>query len=251
MRAFFVWIVALAVITLGGVALLNAAGGSYQDASPAVILIAYSPLLAALIAVVVTGGFRSFLRQFTRWRVHPGWYLLVLVGPLVLVGVAALVGGTLAPLALPSAAFLGPLIAGSLGEEPGWRGLAQPSLQSRLGLVAAALVVGLVWATWHLWPLLTPLGRTELDGVAIAESSVRLVATSVIYAWIYVATKESLPIVMLAHAGHNIADELLAPTELGALVMSTLYVVAAVVVILLLRRAVPARPRSAASVTTQ
>jgi hypothetical protein len=93
-----------------------------------------------------------------------------------------------------------------------------------------------------MWPLLTPLGRVELDGVAIAESSLRLVATSVVYAWLYVATRESLPIVMLAHAGHNIAVELLPPTELGALVITLLYAMAAATVVLVLRRA-PVRQR--------
>src|SRR5688500_12130455 len=45
------------------------------------------------------------------------------------------------------------LLAGALGEETGWRGFALPHMQTRLGPLAASLVLGLLWAFWHvpLW----------------------------------------------------------------------------------------------------
>lgn len=42
------------------------------------------------------------------------------------------------------------LAGGPLGEELGWRGLALPVLRDQLGLLTAALVIGIIWAVWHL-----------------------------------------------------------------------------------------------------
>jgi membrane protease YdiL (CAAX protease family) len=42
------------------------------------------------------------------------------------------------------------LLGGPLGEEPGWRGYALPRLEHDLGPVRASMVLGLLWAPWHL-----------------------------------------------------------------------------------------------------
>lgn len=42
------------------------------------------------------------------------------------------------------------LLGGPLGEEPGWRGYALPRLQSRFSPVASSLILGFLWANWHL-----------------------------------------------------------------------------------------------------
>lgn len=39
---------------------------------------------------------------------------------------------------------------GPLGEEPGWRGFAQPRLQSKWSPLASAAILGLVVAGWHV-----------------------------------------------------------------------------------------------------
>lgn len=42
------------------------------------------------------------------------------------------------------------LLFNGFGEETGWRGFALGRLQQRLGAVRGALVLGLIWAGWHL-----------------------------------------------------------------------------------------------------
>ena len=46
-----------------------------------------------------------------------------------------------------------PSFSGPLGEEPGWRGFALPRMLRGQGALAASLVLGAIWAAWHL-----PLG---------------------------------------------------------------------------------------------
>ena len=170
--------------------------------------------------------------------------MLALVGPsaLFLVGdvVRLALGLALPPqwLIVPGAATLafliGALIAGSFGEEVGWRGLGQPRLQARYGALLAAVMIGAVWSLWHLWPAAAPGGlnlTTWSDGVL---TFIRLIATSVVYAWIYNSTGGSLLIVMLAHAGHNLAVRFVPVADSvqhGDPVVTTLYVVAAVIVV--------------------
>lgn len=36
------------------------------------------------------------------------------------------------------------------GEEIGWRGYALPRLSERFGLPISSIVLGMIWATWHL-----------------------------------------------------------------------------------------------------
>lgn len=213
-----------------------------------ILLTGYAPAFAALLAVRFvpgSGNIRQLLAPAVRWRVHPIWYATAILGPtgLFLLGdVIRSVLGLEAPrewVALPSAsalAFLaGALIAGSFGEEVGWRGLAQPRLQVRHGALTAAIVVGVLWSLWHLWPVLTP-GGFALTGVAgVVLTFVRLIATSVVYAWLLNSTRGSLLIVMLAHAGHNIAAQVVplpGGTQQADPVTALLYVAAAVIVVL-------------------
>ena len=214
-----------------------------------ILLTGYSPAFAAMLAVRLvpgSGGIRRLLAPSLRWRVHPAWYLIAILGPigLFLVGdvIRSLLGLEVPAtwVALPSAsalAFLaGALIAGSFGEEVGWRGLAQPRLQQRHGALVAAVVVGVVWSLWHLWPVLAPGGfaMTGVSGVVL--TLVRLTATAVVYAWLLNITRGSLLIVMLAHAGHNIAAQVVplpGGTQQADPVTALLYLAAAIIVVLL------------------
>ncbi|HET8839967.1 MAG TPA: hypothetical protein VFN35_00810, partial [Ktedonobacteraceae bacterium] len=151
--SLFAWIIAFFGLTGLGVLILQLTGvDQRRDFSPAIILIAYSPSFAALCVVGLfhgIDGVRSLLQPLGKWRVGIQWYVLVLLGPLVLAlltNVAMLVLGRTPPQqwidfsALGSAA--GPLIAGSLGEEIGWRGFAQPLLQKRFSPFRASILIG-------------------------------------------------------------------------------------------------------------
>jgi len=181
-------------------------------------LTAYAPTLAALLVAAFMskgGGLRRLLRPVVRWRVSLRWYLLAILGPSVLFLVGDMIrlltgqdlpkGWLVIPPATAIAFLVGALIAGSFGEEVGWRGLGQARLQTSFGALWAAVVVGVLWGLWHLWPVVAPGGLSTTTWSDVVLTLVRLVSTSIVYAWLYNSTRGSLLIVMLAHAGHNLA----------------------------------------------
>lgn len=253
------WVIALAAITSLGILplflyQLDLSTLTFSTPVPIVVGIgieftAYAPTLAALLAVWLIpggGGVRNLLRPVARWRVGLGWYVLALAGPTALFLVGDLLRLTLG-LPLPAIWFtfpelasfgflLGALIAGSFGEEVGWRGLGQPRLQTRYGALTAAVIVGILWSAWHLWPVLAPGGLSTTDASDVVLTFLRLCATAIVYAWLYNSTGGSLLIVMLAHAGHNIAVRLVpldATLQHGDPVVTLLYCLAATIVVAL------------------
>jgi membrane protease YdiL (CAAX protease family) len=42
------------------------------------------------------------------------------------------------------------MLFATVGEEAGWRGVLQPEMQRRFGVIRGTLLVGLIWGYWHL-----------------------------------------------------------------------------------------------------
>jgi len=217
----------------------------------AVELAAVGPSLAAILVawrMPGAGGARSLFRQFRHWRVHPIWYLIALLLPIPILLAAdviwmALGRQSLVWLTVPGAIpfTIGAALVPPLGEEFGWRGFAQPRLQRRLGALWAAVIVGILWSTWHIWPLFVPGGSKLFLPSDVAQTYIRLISTAVIYAWIYNSTGGSLPAVMVAHAAHNIDSGFIPgasvdPTHLGPLLGALCYAAAAIVIVLATNR---------------
>jgi membrane protease YdiL (CAAX protease family) len=237
----------LVALALGTLWLLGAEpdqpapGGPAPVALAAVLLVAYSPTLAALAVAAGWrggGGVRRLLRGAVRWRVSAGWYAAALAGPALLVlGAVRLhvaLGGQPPDRLLDLGGLglaLGSILAGAVGEEPGWRGLAQSGFQRRVGALPAAALVGLVWATWHLWPWAAPGGIHLVSGTVLAATLIRMVSTAVVYAWIYNGTGGSLLLVMLAHVGHNVAVTVVGGSADTGLLTALLYLGVAVAIV--------------------
>jgi len=180
---------------------------------------ALSPLLAAIgVTAYESGGtgVRALLRQALRWRVRPIWYAVALGGPLLLafacLAIYVATGGVLpaaVPLPLPLwlllpiyLIFVG-LFTGGLDEELGWRGYALPRLQARYGALAASLILGVIWAFWHLPNWFLP--DSNQAAISFPIFVVGAVALSVILSWLYNSTSGSLLLVILAHTIFDVA----------------------------------------------
>jgi len=100
------------------------------------------------------------------------------------------------------AATIGSLIiGGQSGEEIGWRGLALPRLASRFGYGAGSIVLGIIWALWHL-PLFF-VREADTYGQSFFLYTLQVTAISVAIAFLYQRTNGSLLLTMLMHSAIN------------------------------------------------
>jgi uncharacterized protein len=87
---------------------------------------------------------------------------------------------------------------GPLGEEPGWRGYAQPGLQARWSPLLSTAVLAVLVAGWHL-PLFF-LDDSGLEPQILVGGLVGTVAVTFWYAWLFNRTGGSVLLVLLAHS---------------------------------------------------
>ena len=147
--------------------------------------------------------------------------------------------------------FLATVIIVGLFEEVGWRGFALPRLQRRLDALWAALVLGVLWALWHLPELISDRMRQRPPLPFVVWT----LALSVIFTWLYNSTNGSLPIVIICHAAIDTAGRYMLPEfsnggyQVVWWFMAGVYAVIAVIVVLVAgpKRLITRIPRPSAS----
>ena len=144
---------------------------------------ALGPAIAALIVSGAIGGgkeVKHLLHRMVQVRIGIRWYVVAVFVPLIPWLILGFFGGssfvrrvfsvqgTIAFL-LYVVTILSLMIFGSpLGEEPGRRGFALPRLQQRYGPLAGSLVLGPLWALWHLPLFITAWGASyQLIGIPL------------------------------------------------------------------------------------
>ncbi len=140
---------------------------------PMIVAIYAGSFMPGLAGALLSGGqgraaLRAYFAAFIRFRC--GWrpYAVALLPlPLVILALTWALGYTPRPGAshgLPGVAFYLTLFpvsvfngiatvflgAGPLGEEGGWRGYLLPRMLGSMGDIPASIVVGVIWACWHL-----------------------------------------------------------------------------------------------------
>ncbi len=179
--------------------------GELSLSNPLIFLMIYSPAFAGIFLVWRNEGWRGlgrFFRRLTLWRAPGAWWLFLIAGiPAVVYAGAAIKGTSGDPLPFPSwqaalpalalALFLGPI------EEFGWRGVALPLLQRRFAPFWAGLLLGVIWAVWHLPAFLG--SEMPQSSWAIAPYLGGIVAISVILTPLFNAARGSLLLAVLFH----------------------------------------------------
>jgi membrane protease YdiL (CAAX protease family) len=154
-------------------------------------------------------GLRRLAGRVLRWRVRWYWYAAAVAMPLgTIAGAAALNRALGAPppaldqlrpwYGVPLAfaiALVNPL-SGPLGEEPGWRGVAQPGLQRERSPLRATALMAVLITGWHVPLMMAPfnLRPVELLGTA---------AVTVWYAWLFNRSGCSALITLVGHAADS------------------------------------------------
>ena len=174
------------------------------------------PVTAAAVLVHRQDGsagvIRLLKRAFDYQRIRAKtWYapiLLLTPGVMVLsYGVMRVIG---VPLPTPQFSalaavglFLGFFLAGA-GEELGWSGYILDRLQRRWTALQASVLLGLVWATWHIIPLV----QAHRPWPWIAGWCLSTVALRILIVWIYNNTDKSVFGAILFHAMSNLGWQL-------------------------------------------
>ena len=96
------------------------------------------------------------------------------------------------------------LPTGVVPEEIAWRAFALRKLQHRYSHLSSALIIGVYWALWHIpmWLLTLKL----LTAPQLFIICVNLVCWSVIFAFLYERSGQSLPVTILLHITYMIVS---------------------------------------------
>jgi membrane protease YdiL (CAAX protease family) len=180
---------------------------------PVSTLNVFCPLIAASILVYredKTAGVTELLkRSFDYRRIRAKvWYVpTVLLNPAIAVLAYGLMRLVRVPLPAPQfpvlaalTMFLASFVA-ALGEELGWSGYAIDPMQDRWNALQASILLGLVWATWHIVPLV----QAHRSPAWIAWWFLSTVAQRVLIVWLYNNTGKSVFATALFHAISNVS----------------------------------------------
>lgn len=224
------------LVVIGGPEGISGPTERFESLLPIVIL----ALLAGpcLAGILLTGlfdgrkGLRELRSQLLKWRLGARWYAIaILAAPLLF---AALLRGLslLSPEFVPgifaaedkASHLIRGLMTGLMAgvfEELGWTGFATPRLRKRYGVLATGLIVGLLWAVWHLLPAFwlgfasgTVSGALSIVSYLL-DPFLFLVASRVLIVWVYDRTGESLLAAIIMHASLTASSRIFMPLEIA------------------------------------
>ncbi len=183
------------------------------------------PTISAMLLIAYQQGFSGVKRLFyLGWRVGSFWYFISFLGtPLVMLvslGLHVMMGADSPQFIDPNhmvtslnqwlfiiVVFAYIFIFTALGEEIGWRAYLLPRLQKSFSPFISSLLLGLVWALWHL-PLFW-MSDNFHQQLPISWFLLQILGSTFIYTWIFNRTRGSLLIALLFHTSSNAAVGLL------------------------------------------
>ena len=183
---------------------------------PLSAIMVVAPVAAALMLVARQSGRAAVLahlaKSFDARRIAPRyWYLpIILLQPAIAVASYGLMRALQVPLPSPQLSLTAAILlfalffVTALCEESGWSGYLIDPLQERFGALRASLILGTIWAVWHLLPLLQ-VGRAW-DW--IGWWTLATVAARVLQTWLYNNTSKSVFGATLFHAMSNVSWQL-------------------------------------------
>jgi membrane protease YdiL (CAAX protease family) len=223
--------------------------GLYFPESDILVLAgAWGPTLAGLLLAFKSGGtdeVKSLLRRYLIWR-HPLRYYFLAIFGILLIGlvsvgihflatddvpsIAMLVSGLgLEPsdgilifLLTPVLYLINTLVGGPVAEELGWRGFAQTKLSASIGPIFSGLIIGFIWAFWHL-PLFYFM-PSAVAGLPLPEYVILLTAMGVLFAYLHHLSRGSVLVAIIFHGSFNFTVGILGAEALEDLSLLRVFV---------------------------
>lgn len=188
-----------------------------------------------------------YLSIFDFKRISWKWYLIIFAFPPLINSFSAIIDmlftantfhfNISADLSLFYIIFL--FFFGPLPEELGWRGIALPELQKKFSFKVSVLILGFMWASWHL-PLFFIEGSYQyqlgLFTPMFWNFFVAIMFNSVIYGLIYNETNKSIFAVILFHYIVNLTGEAFSISTNAVLISTLLKAITAVFILIYYRK---------------
>lgn len=220
------------LLVIGGPGGILGVNEQFETLLPMVImaLLAGPSVTGVLLTGLADGraGLGEFRTRLLRWRVGARWYAVALLAAPLLMTTIFLALTLASHEFLPGIlaaddkgahllAGLATGLAAGLFEELGWTGFATPRLRQRYGVITTGLIVGLLWALWHvLVALWLGFASGTLSGTLslisyLLDPFLFLVAFRVLMVWVYDRTG-SLMVGMLMHMSLTAGARIITPS---------------------------------------
>jgi uncharacterized protein len=171
------------------------------------------PLIASIVVSRRMGTYQQLKSAILKWKVSSWWYAVAVALPLLILVLSYFpflaLGGSIMDVSYSVPWFMYPLlllyvmIVGGGLEEPGWRGLALPLLLKRHNPFTASIIIGMVWALWHIPLFLSPI--TSQYGIHFGWFFLNTIGLSIIFTWLFIKSGMSVFIAIILHGGINAA----------------------------------------------
>jgi len=181
-----------------------------------VVPAAIGPTLAAFLMTAFTEGklgVKVLWRRFWNCNLRLKWLFVSLLGFEVLKLITNLAVRTIDgqpypivdtsnPFWMTITLFLGTFISSGMGEEFGWRGYVLPRLQAKWNALTSSIVLGLLWAAWHIPAFIIP-NVSPLYQRNFWEWLPMILLYTFIFTWIFNNSKGSVLAAAILHAAMN------------------------------------------------
>lgn len=217
--------------------------GEVTLGNPLIFLTVWSPTILAFAVTAVHGGrdgLRDLVGRIFRWRFPLRWYLAATFGVAGLALGARFLQAHLSGAAPPPVGdfarwpefAMGGLAMmvldpGPIGEDPGWRGFALPRMLGRFNPTTAAVLLGVIWAVWHL-PAFLFSGMPQ-SSLPLGWFCLSMVSVTVLMAWVTINTGGAVIPAILMHWSFNRFSDL---GQEGAMYAALAYTAGALLVII-------------------
>ena len=211
LTSFFVISYLITIICVVGVYVLRYVGG-FSIVENALFLISVtSPTIAATMLAGLNGGLDEIKKLYSsilKWKVNPFYFIAgfaLMFVPLIIGILYLLLGGELTG-SSPATGFtmnvfllglIANLYLGPLSEELGWRGYALPKLESRFSALYSSIIIGVLWASWHL-----PFYLIE-ERTPFYIYFPLVIALTILFTWAYNNTGGSILVAVVFHFSFN------------------------------------------------